>query len=280
MITTEIDHDARLDAVLGQRKAGYFTHSPAPEFQIDCGQASHTGLKRANNQDSFCTAPNLGLWLIADGMGGHAHGELASAMARDRILGEIFDGRSLEHAIAVANRDITHFAELQNQAVQQGAIVPGSVQNDARSMGTTVVALRISGADFELAWVGDSRCYVHLDHELKQLSLDHSFVQELVSGGILSPEQAKTSRYRHVVTQALGVTHAAELKIDTLRGTLRSGMQFLLCSDGLTEEVSDADIRRILQSNWVAQAAADQMIAAALAQGGSDNVTVIVLRVG
>ena len=115
--------------------------------------------------------------------------------------------------------------------------------------------------------------------KLKQLSSDHTFMRELIDARILSPEQAKTNRYRNVVTQALGVTAAAELQIDSLRGTLRPGMQFLLCSDGLTEHVSDVEIGQILSSQAVAQAVAEQLIAPALAGGGSDNVTVVLLRV-
>jgi PPM family protein phosphatase len=269
-----------LDAVLGQHQARLTPNALLPIFQIDFGHASHVGMKRTSNQDSFCAEPNVGLWLVADGMGGHAQGELASAMARECIVSEISDGRTLSHAIALANRDIAECAARQNQIVQNATTRYRAEQYGTRSMGTTVVALRISGSYFELAWVGDSRCYLAVGNELKQLSCDHSLVQELLDAGILSPAQAQTSRYRHVVTQALGVTHAAELKIDTLRGTVRSGMQFLLCSDGLTEEVSDAEIAQILRSNGGAQVAADQMIAAALGHGGSDNVTVIVLRVG
>lgn len=232
-------------------------------FQFDCGAASHSGLQRTQNQDTYCSDAKLGLWLVADGMGGHSDGERASAMARECIVGEIIDGRNLSHAITIANREI-------------GA--QGRLQNCTRSMGSTVIALHISGNDFELAWVGDSRCYLAMGTELKQLSSDHTFMQELIDAGILSPDQAKTNRYRNVVTQALGVTASAELQIDSVRGTLRPGMQFLLCSDGLTEHVSDIEIGQILSSQAVAQTIAEQLIAAALHYGGSDNVTAIVLN--
>jgi PPM family protein phosphatase len=273
IITTEIIHASCLDAVLGQHEVRLTPNALLPTFRFDCGQASHVGLKRTNNQDSFCAEPKLGLWLVADGMGGHAHGALASALARDCIIGEINYGRGLSHAIALANREIARFAARQNETARTDAI-----RNGTRSMGTTVVALRVFAANFELAWVGDSRCYLAVGNELKQLSCDHSLVQELLAAGILSPEQAKTSRYRNVVTQALGVTSAAELQIDCVRGTLLPGMQFLLCSDGLTEHVSDVEIGQILRSQVLAQAVAEQLIAAALAGGGSDNVTAIVLN--
>ncbi len=239
----------------------------APEgamFQFDCGAVSHIGLQRTQNQDCYFSDARLGLWLVADGMGGHADGARASAMARECIVGEIIDGRDLAHAIAIANREIG---------------TQGRLQSCTRSMGSTVVALHISGADFELAWVGDSRCYLAISGDLKQLSTDHTFMQELISAGILSPAQAKTNRYRNVVTQALGVTAAAELQIDSLRGTLRPGMQFLLCSDGLTEHVSDVEIGEILSTKSLTQGVVDTLINAALAGGGSDNVTAVVLRV-
>ena len=236
--------------------------TPGAHFQFDCGQLSHVGLTRTQNQDSYCSEPNLGLWLVADGMGGHAHGEIASKIARESIVGEIIDGRNLLHAIAIANREIC---------------LQGAKQNCSRSMGSTVVALHISGADFELAWVGDSRCYLAMGTELKQLSSDHSFMQELIDAGVMSPAQAKTSRYRNVVTQALGITAPEQLRIDSVRGTLRPGMQFLLCSDGLTEELSDTEIARILRCNSVAQAACDQLIEAALAGGDTDNVTAVLI---
>ena len=177
-------------------------------------------------------------------MGEHARGEIASKIARESIVGEIIDGRNLSHAIAIGNREIC---------------LQGAKQNCSRSMGSTVVALHISGADFELAWVGDSRCYLAMGTELKQLSSDHSFMQELIDAGVMSPAQAKTSRYRNVVTQALGITAPEQLRIDSVRGTLRPGMQILLCSDGLTEELSDTEIARILRCNSVAGATANDV---------------------
>ena len=146
-----------------------------------------------------------------------------------------------------------------------------------RPMGTTVVALSVRGAEFEVAWVGDSRAYV-FNGELRQLSRDHSYVQELVDTGILTPEQAKTSPHRNVVTQALGVTAPDQLRVETARGTLQPGMQFLLCSDGLTEEVDNKDIAQILARNLSAQESVDHLILAALDGGGSDNVTVLLLK--
>ena len=145
-------------------------------------------------------------------------------------------------------------------------------------MGTTVVAARLDGMRFEIAWVGDSRIYLW-DGHLHQLSQDHSYVQELIEQGAITPEQARVHPHRNVITQALGVTDPQALKIEVMRGELRPGMQLLLCSDGLTEEVDDARIAEILAKEDVsAQECVEQLVLAALHGGGTDNVTVIVLR--
>lgn len=183
--------------------------SNAPEgtvFQFDCGAASHVGLQRTQNQDCYFSDAKSDLWLVADGMGGHANGARASTMARKCIVGEIIDGNDMAHAIAIANREIG---------------TQGRLQDCTRNMGSTAVALHISGADFELAGVGDSCCYLALGSELKQLSSDHTVIQELIGAGILSPEQGKTNRYRNVVTQVLEVTSAAELQIDNVHAAAK-----------------------------------------------------------
>jgi protein phosphatase len=146
-------------------------------------------------------------------------------------------------------------------------------------MGTTVVAARVQGNRFEVAWVGDSRAYLWRDGQLAQLSQDHSYVQELIAQGALTSEQARSHPHRNVVTQALGVTDPNQLNVETLTGDLRPGMQLLLCSDGLTEEVDDRGIADALrQDDCSAQELVDTLIAAALDGGGSDNVTAILVR--
>ena len=146
-------------------------------------------------------------------------------------------------------------------------------------MGTTIAAMRLDGDEaFEVAWVGDSRIYLWNDG-LRQISQDHSYVQELIDQGAITPEQARSHPHRNVVTQALGVTDPHSLKVETITGELRTGMQLLLCSDGLTEEVDDATIASILgRRDLSAQECVDQLILAALDGGGSDNVTVVVIR--
>ena len=145
-------------------------------------------------------------------------------------------------------------------------------------MGTTMVALRINDNRFELGWVGDSRAYLW-NGQLRQLSSDHSYVQELIDQGAITPEQARNHPHRNVVTQALGVTDPDSLKVETISGELRPGFQILLCSDGLTEEVDDQQIANLLaQTELSAQECVDHLVSTALDGGGSDNVTVVLLR--
>jgi len=146
-------------------------------------------------------------------------------------------------------------------------------------MGTTIAALRLSpDGSYEVAWVGDSRIYIW-NEGLKQLSQDHSYVQELIDQGAITSEQARHHPHRNVVTQALGVTDPQSLRVESVRGELKPGMQLLLCSDGLTEEVKDATIASIVgRTDLSAQECVDHLILAALDGGGSDNVTVILVR--
>ncbi len=231
---------------------------------IEFGHLSHVGLRRELNEDTYYGDAELGLWLVADGMGGHDSGEVASALARDAIVREVRAGKPLAEAILRANEEIIRQSKRRNESMP---------------MGTTVVAVRVApNHRFELAWVGDSRAYLW-NGKLQQVSSDHSYVQELIDQGQLTPEQARSHPYRNVVTKALGVTEPDKLSVETVAGELRPGMAILLCSDGLTEEVDDGMIATaIAQKDISAQECVDHLIAAALDGGGSDNVTAVLLR--
>src|SRR5690606_34022381 len=147
-------------------------------------------------------------------------------------------------------------------------------RNDALPMGTTVVAARVVGNRFEVAWVGDSRAYLWRDGKLAQLSQDHSYVQELIAQGAISIDQARSHPHRNVVTQALGVTEPQALNVETLSGELGPGTQLLLCSDGLTEEVDDGGISRVLaHTQCSAQESVDGLVPAALDARRPDTAT-------
>lgn len=231
---------------------------------IEFGHLSHPGLRRELNEDTYYGDSELGLWLVADGMGGHACGEVASALAREAIVREVRHGAALAQAIRIADEEILRASQRRN---------------DALPMGTTVVAVRVQGNRFEVAWVGDSRAYLWRDGKLAQLSQDHSYVQELIAQGVLTSEQARSHPQRNVITQALGVTDPVHLNVETLGGELKPGMQILLCSDGLTEEVDDAAIAGALRHNdCSAQECVDSLVYAALEGGGKDNITAILVR--
>jgi PPM family protein phosphatase len=230
---------------------------------IEFGHLSHVGLRREHDEDTYYGDGELGLWLVADGMGGHEFGEVASALARDTIVKETRAGKPLAQAIQAADEEIIKHSRRRAEALP---------------MGTTVAAARVRNDRFEIAWVGDSRIYLW-NGELRQISQDHSYVQELIDQGAITAEQARTHPHRNVVTQALGVTDPQSLKIETITGELKAGMQLLLCSDGLTEEVDDGAIARVLsKTDLSAQECVDQLIVAALDGGGSDNVTLVVVR--
>jgi protein phosphatase len=232
---------------------------------IEFGHGTHVGLRRTRNEDTYYADASLGLFLVADGMGGHQHGEVASALVRDAVVDLVVRGHSLSDAVRSAG------ARLLERTRDDSA--------DALPMGTTVAALHLVDDGYEVAWVGDSRVYLWQDG-LRQISHDHSLVQELVATGSLDPAQAARHPQRNVITQALGITASEQLHIGMARGRLEQGMVFLLCSDGLTEEVGDRAIAAIAgRRDLSAQECVDHLLLAALEGGGKDNVTVIVARV-
>jgi serine/threonine protein phosphatase PrpC len=232
---------------------------------IRCASATHVGLRRARNEDSLILRPETGLWAVADGMGGHGGGDVASRIATDalRDLAVASSGEALlaavEAAAAAANRDMRAYAEREGRAV----------------IGTTLVALLIFGAHYACLWCGDSRAYLWRAGALRQLTRDHSEMQDLVDRGVLDPEEAKLWPRRGVLTRALGATEKAEL--DLVSDRWAPGDAFLLCSDGLTAHCADSDIAAVLADDDP-QSACDGLIALTLQRGASDNVTAIVLR--
>ncbi len=232
------------------------------KFRI--GHVTHTGIKRDHNEDTYGVSNDMNLWLVADGMGGHDHGELASAMARDSVLYFLNNNESLKDSILKANQSII------DSSYERGGDLP---------MGTTIVLLQIKNNKYHAAWVGDSRIYKYSNNQLKPISTDHSYVQELVDQNLITLEQARTHPHRNVVTQALGVTDNSEIKVSLKDGDVAIGDKFLLCSDGLSEEVEDNKIEEILAKNIHPQEIADQLTIAALKSGGSDNITVLVIEV-
>jgi len=223
--------------------------------------STHPGLQRGHNEDCFVSDPGLGLWLVADGVGGQSSGEVASAIVRDTVQSEFRGGKGLIDAICDSHQAV--LAAMLGQEATAG-------------MGSTVVALALRGHHFDVAWVGDSRAYLW-DGELHQLTRDHSQVAALVERGIVSAEEAITHPKRHVLTQSVGVSATMRLLPERVEGTLGTGQQILLCSDGLTDELSDATIAGHMRRYRSPQAQVDALLSAALAAGGRDNITVVVV---
>lgn len=230
---------------------------------IDFGLRTHTGCVREINEDSYLALPKHGLWVIADGMGGHQAGEVASDIAVREIARSIEQGMSLAEAIESAHRSI------QNAALHGNGTV---------DMGSTVVAVKIDGLHYEIAWVGDSRAYLW-NGRLRRLTIDHSYVQLLLNAGLISESEISGHPARNVISQALGAggVDKVNIKVDSVSGELNENDALLLCSDGLTGEVDDECIATILSETTGNQARVDHLIKAALDAGGKDNVTVIVL---
>jgi serine/threonine protein phosphatase PrpC len=227
---------------------------------MDCGHGTHPGLKRECNEDAYCLAPELGLWAVADGLGGHESGEVASAIVVNELPKLIRQGLGLVEAIEAVHGMI------------QAAAGRGEGGAD---MGSTVVAVTFDGSRYQIGWVGDSRAYLW-NGGLRQLTKDHSFVQLLLDAGLIEKNQVANHPGGNIICQALGAERGT-VKVDIVSGELGQGESLLLCSDGLHGEVSDEAIAAIFAATEDNQLRANRLIEAALACGGNDNVTVIVL---
>lgn len=234
---------------------------------FDCVSRTHVGLRRKVNEDSFMVRTERGLWAVADGMGGHEAGDVASAKVADALksLPIVYSLDELTEAaigaLVAVNRELIHLAR--------------SVDSQ-RTIGSTVVGLAIADDEFRCFWAGDSRAYRLRGSRIERLSRDHSLVQDLVDAGMLSPEDAEAHPNANVVTRAVGVVE--DLKVDTLSGDARPGDQFLLASDGLTRLVDDDEIAEELSTKHL-EDAADSLIEMVLARGAPDNVSMVIIEV-
>ena len=233
---------------------------------FECISRTHVGLKRSINEDSILVETGRGLWAVADGMGGHEAGEVASAAVVDAL-------RALP-----ANEDLDALAAQAIEAPQRvnGDLIQLAKSNASeRTIGTTVVGLAISGDRFRCFWAGDSRAYWIRGGEIRRLSRDHSLVQDLVDAGMIKPEEAERHENANVITRAVGVRES--LEVDCVSGDAGAGDLFLLASDGLTRVVDDNEIVAQLGKGSLEQAA-DQLVETVLARGAPDNVSLIIVR--
>jgi PPM family protein phosphatase len=229
------------------------------------------GVIRSGNEDSLILVPDRGIFVVADGMGGHAAGEVASEMAVRFVARELESLRGLNDS-QVADR-MRSAIRAANGAIFQRTLT----EHDKRGMGTTVTALTLFGTHFLIGQVGDSRAYLLRDARLSQLTKDHSYVQEQVDAGYLTPEQARTHPYSNVITRCVGAN--SEVMPDIYVGTVKPKDVFLLASDGLTGMLEDYQLQELLAPERMPQDEVDSLITEANRHGGLDNITAIIVRV-
>jgi serine/threonine protein phosphatase PrpC len=223
---------------------------------------------RKHNEDSYLSRPEIGLWVVADGMGGHQAGDVASQAIVHSLeqMDDPVDG--VQFIREVRQR----LAEVNEQLMAEAA-----TRGNGAVIGSTVVALLAFGSYFACVWAGDSRLYRLRDGTFLQMNRDHSQVQEMVDAGLLEPELAESHPLGNVITRAVGVHE--NLELDKVTDQLIPGDVFLLCSDGLSKTADGPDIARILAETELAEAP-QRLVDAALQAGGNDNVTVIAIQIG
>lgn len=223
------------------------------------------GRERDHNEDTFLVDEALGLFLVADGMGGHRAGEVASALARDTVHEYVKSGSGAARS------------DMLDQAIRranQRVVREGNSNRSQKGMGTTIVALVTDGDALVIAHAGDSRCYRFRDGALQRMTRDHSLIEEL--GGDDPAVMAALASYSNVITRALGT--APDTAPDVRRESVKAGDMFLLCSDGLCGPVDDAALQRLLAEGGSLDEQCKRLIAEANERGGPDNISVVLLR--
>ena len=237
-----------------------------PAAGYDQVAKTHVGCRRKLNEDAVLACPERKLWAVADGMGGHDAGEVASAMVVEALSRTPTDesGRASPAAALAALEDVN--AQL---------VEMGRRGFDSRTIGSTVVGLVAGGDDFTCFWAGDSRAYRVRNGSIERLSRDHSLVQDLIDGGMISAAEAETHPNANIITRAVGVSE--ELQVDTVSGDVSIGDLFLLASDGLTRLVSDDELSAELRNGDI-ESMADSLLRLVLDREAPDNVSLILLR--
>jgi serine/threonine protein phosphatase PrpC len=225
-----------------------------------------TGRQRRINEDAFLSLDSIGLWVVADGMGGHAKGDVASRIIVDAFAGLQRPQSADEFALVV--RDRLNIANHRMREVLSGT-------HPTQVMGSTVVAFLVYKREWRCLWAGDSRAYLMRDGRLTQITHDHSVAQEMVDRGELKQEEAAYHPSANRVTRAIGTRN--ELQLDEYRSFLRDGDTVLLCSDGLNKEVTDQEVGEILE-NFDCEDASRELVDLTLERGARDNVTVAVIK--
>ena len=252
----------------------------AKAMHWDVAACTDKGVVRPTNEDNFRISPERNLFVLSDGMGGAANGEVASAIAVEAVFnpphengsGAALGGSTARSDFSADTNDLVRAIQLANRKVHEEAMHDPA----SRGMGATIVAIQITGSRLALAHVGDSRAYLLRANVLEQLTADLSLVAEQVRHGLMTNEQAATSELQSVLTRALGMEEDVEIDADEIELLPRDSV--LLCSDGLTRMVPETEIAGILEQAPNARMAAERLVQRANECGGHDNVTVIVIR--
>jgi protein phosphatase len=252
-------------------------------MRIGWGAASHTGARRPVNEDSFCVRPELGLFLVADGMGGHAAGEVASRLAADTVAEHVeASARGSDRiacpydpALGVAGSRLKAALNEANRRIGEESLI----DEERRGMATTASALLVpaDGGDPVVAHVGDSRIYLWRDGALRRVTTDHSWVEAQVRAGLMDEQTASAHPWRNIVMRALSGTEPADIDVFPL--PLAPGDWVILCSDGLSSVVRDDRIAAAVGEAVDPTALCEHLVALANEGGGPDNITVVALHV-
>jgi serine/threonine protein phosphatase PrpC len=236
------------------------------------------GRKRSHNEDSFLVSRELGLFAVADGMGGHAGGDQASRLAVEILEREIGKVDLRSSVPSMPTTEAPAARELRVAAREAGRAIFDLAENQPHllGMGTTLTALLFHGRRVYLAHVGDSRAYLYRDDRLEQLTVDHSWIEEQVRAGFMTPAEAKESSLRHIITRSVGFEREVEVDLSVMPFLM--GDCFLLCSDGLSNHLGEQRLRRGLSEAFYSETPS-RLIAAANDLGGEDNITVVVVYV-
>ena len=239
------------------------------------GAATDVGRKRAKNQDHFLAQPELGLFAVADGMGGHQGGEIASQKALEALL-ESIRQQLRSHPKIQAQELLYQALASANQHVYDLS----QKNPDLAGMGTTLTCLFFRDQEVFIGQVGDSRCYLLKKEAIWQLTRDHSLVQEKVRAGLITRDQVKTDSMRNVITRSIG--YEPQVEIDIFSFQTQSDQAFLLCSDGLSGQVDDSTLLRIAQTQFFfgddTEKTVQEYIQRANLHGGDDNITCIIVK--
>ncbi len=239
--------------------------------QYTCAGRTDVGIIRSGNEDNYLMLPDQGVFIVADGMGGHAAGEVASEMAVQTIA------RGLAGVVGKPENDATQMMIRAIIEANSAIFQRTGDEPEKRGMGTTATAMVVNGPRYILGQVGDSRAYLLRDRELSQITKDHSYVQEQVDAGYLTPDQARTHPYSNVITRCVGAN--SDVVPDVYVGNLQGDDVYVLASDGLTGMLEDNELLGILNSDSQPAVIVDNMITEANRRGGLDNITVIIIRI-